>query len=585
MPGYESAIKVYYCKQTESPADEHRLAPAPIINISPEIYYANDSVVGYTYNISLTGYANALRKDLNSNSTDYGADKTIEHMGDIREIFNFNGGNLYIKQGSDDIIVAKGATIKNITLNASENRWVNYSQYNIEIEFNEVDFIGCVANDQISCASTLFHTPNQSGNHIVSDHLIDMKQYKIKEFNDKWSFVIDEQIYNSHDDYYNNIFKVTYSLSATGKNYYVDDNLIPAWQQAKNFVQNRLHKQIMGLMGGILQIKANNNDGCAADIVPSGLYQVDNTSPRESGILDGFVTLRDGLPNYDIYNESIDCDTSEADGSFSITYNATLKRYNTALSPVENAAVHTFTLTDNYTRSQPQSASISVQGNIQGLVRGGFIYYNNDFVLPNNGTFITTVNSNETKYSNALAYFKKKVSSGSDLHDSMKTSLGITKAALLVKNNDGLPPKPSAFNVDHTYNDGIVSYNVTYDKALNEIKDRGYTNISIVRNDPIEIIQEFIVPGRISGPIIQKLNMKTSRTISINIEGRSKENKQCIELSELDVCNDSIPKFSIAQFDQMVSNDNINWIKTKEDYDSNPIDGSFTISLEYLCRG
>jgi hypothetical protein len=167
----------------------------------------------------------------------------------------------------------------------------------------------------------------------------------------------------------------------------------------------------------------------------------------------------------------------------------------------------------------------------------------------------------------------------------MKTSLGITKAALLVKNNDGLPPKPSAFNVDHTYNDGIVSYNVTYDKALNEIKDRGYTNISIVRNDPIEIIQEFIVPGRISGPIIQKLNMKTSRTISINIEGRSKENKQCIELSELDVCNDSIPKFSIAQFDQMVSNDNINWIKTKEDYDSNPIDGSFTISLEYLCRG
>jgi len=48
MPGYTSAVQAFYCKQSDTPGETHRLAPAPIISISPEIYYANDSIVGYT---------------------------------------------------------------------------------------------------------------------------------------------------------------------------------------------------------------------------------------------------------------------------------------------------------------------------------------------------------------------------------------------------------------------------------------------------------------------------------------------------------------------------------------------------------
>jgi hypothetical protein len=582
-------IEVFYCKSTESPLTEHKLSPSPSISISPEIYYANDSIIGYTYNITLTGYANALRKELDLNSVNFGTDKTIDHMGDIRYVFNTNGGNLYVKQGGQDILIAKGATIKNIDFSTSDNRWINYSQYSIQIEFNEIDFIGCSDNTTITCNSTIFHTPNQINNDSVNDNLIDMKKYKIKTFTDKWSFTIDDQIYQSYNNYYNNIFKVTYTISATGKNYYQNDNLAPAWQQAKSFVQDRLYKQINGLITGILKIKANNHDGCLADLSPSQLYSIDTTTPRESGLISHqgaphCSTLRDNIGcdiKYDIYNESINCDTSESDGTFNLTYSATLKRNNPALSPLENAATHTFTKS----LSVSDDVTVAIQGNIQGLVRGGFLYYNNDFKLPNTGSFISTIDSTETKFSNALAYYKAQIGHESDLLDGFKNDINLSKSELMMKNPDSELPKPTSFNVDYSYANGTIGYNANYDRSFNTSRDRGYSNISIVRNDPTEIIQEFVIPGRAAGPIIQKLNMKTPRTISVSIEGASAENRRCIDLSQFNVCEDSLPKFQIKKFDQLIVNNNSNWIKTKEDYDSNPIDGSYSISLEYTCRG
>lgn len=569
-------ITVYYCKQSENPGSSHRISPAPTITISPEVYYANDSIVGYTYNVTLKGYANALRKDLEPNSTNFGADKTIDHMGYIRTIFNTNGGNLYIKDGNNDIIVAKGATIKNISYETSNNKWVNYSPFTIEIEFNEIDFIGCSNNSEILCNSSLFHTPNQNANTIASDNLVDMKKYKIKSFSDKWSFTIDNQIYES-----NSVFKVNYTLSATGKNYYIDDQLVPAWQQAKLFVQDRLYNQVFSLLNGVLQISSNNSDGCTPDKTPSTLHSIDNTSPRSSGLLSGFNTFRDTSATYDIYNEQITCDTSESDGSFSVTYNSTIKQYNPALTPVENAALHTYTHNLTVSDGPPQSVNINAQGNIQGLIRGGFIYYNNDYQLPNSGSFITAIDANETKYSNALAFYRAKIGSDTDLYDSTKEILNIKKSQLLIKGADGYPI-PSSFSLDHNYNDGTIAYNAAYDKNIAQSFDRGYTNISIVRNDPVEIIQEFVIPGRLNGPIIQKLNMRTARTISITISGASASNRSCAKLSDIDVCN-SLPQFNIPDFGTLVE-ENEAWIKTKEDYSSNKIDGSFSISLEYTCK-
>lgn len=577
MPGYNTALQVYYCKQTETPGSSHRLAPAPQISINPEIYYANDNVIGYTYKITLSGYANALRKELDETSVDYGLEPTVAHMGDIREIFNTNGGNLYIKQGNTNVLVAKGATIQNIKFNESENRWVNYSPYTIELEFNEIDLQGCENNSTINCNSSIFHQISEATHS--SDLLVDIKKYKIKEFKDSWTFTIDNQIYDNFGGIDNNVFKVTYNLSATGKNYYVNDNLVPAWQQARLFVQDKLYKQIFGLVSGSLQIDKDNQSSCDTLKTLATIHDTDTLSVRESGLLEGFTTIRDGNDiNYGVYNETISCDTSESDGSFNITYNATFKKYDPTLNPLANAILHSYTKNITTSTDQRLDASISVQGKVQGLVRGGFIHYNGDFTLPQSGTLITSIDSTDTKYNNALQYYNTKVGSSIDLFNSHKELLKIKKSQLLIKGDDGYP-SPSNFTLDHNYFDGAINYNATYERSLANAIDKGFTNITITRQDPVDIIQEFIVPGRIQGPIIQKLNMKTSRTVTVNIEGASPNNKKC---NIIDVCN-NIPSFNIDKFEQLLAESD-SWVKTKEDYTTNLLDGSYSISLEYTLR-
>ena len=296
MSGYNSQLQVYYCKQTESPGPAHRIAPAPQILISPEIYYANDSVIGYTYAVTLNGYANSLRKDLDSGSVDYGLAPTVDHIGHIREVFNTNGGNLYIKNGSQELLVAKGATVQKLEFKESDNRWVNYSPFTITIEFNEIDLKGCNQACAIGCSSSIFHQINNA--KITSDNLVDIKTYKLKEFKDKWTFTIDDKIYESFNNVYNNILKVDYTVSATGKNFYQNDNLVPAWQQARLFVQDRLYKQVKSLINGQLQINKDSNSACDATKDISQIYSTDYSPPKTSGLLEGFNTVADGSPTY-----------------------------------------------------------------------------------------------------------------------------------------------------------------------------------------------------------------------------------------------------------------------------------------------
>lgn len=572
MPGYNSNTQVYYCKQSVSPGPSHRIAPSPTISINPEIYYANDNVVGYTYTVTLNGYANALRKEVDSGSVLTGADETIQHMGDIRDILNFNGGNLYIKQGNNNIIVAKGATIKNLTFNNSDNRWVNYSPFTAELEFNEIDFIGCSNNPTIACNSSIFHTPNQSSNNILSDKLINIQQYKIKTFSDKWSFTIDNEVYQ------NNTFRVSYTLSATGKNYYVNDTLIPAWQQAKFFCQDRLYKQVKGLLDGILNINSSNKDGC---VEPA------KTTSTLHDIISGEGALSGS--NFEIYNETVSCDTSESDGTFSVTYNSIIKSRDTNISNSENAAIHTHSRTESVSDGDKYTVSITVNGTVQGLIPGSFIHHNIMYELPANGKFITLIGGdNFTKYTNALDYYYAKIGTSSDLKPDTKDATNVTHAALATRISSGYP-KPASFSLDHSYHEGTITYSASYDtdNARNQDENTsngGITSISVVHNDPVDIIQEFIIPGRAKGPIIQKLNMKTPKTMSININGTAKENKQCItNLSSVNICN-SLPITNIEGLEALTDPGD-GWIKTKEDYNSNPIDGSFSISLEYTATG
>ncbi|NBX98097.1 hypothetical protein EBQ81_04520 [bacterium] len=590
-------VNVYYYLFGENYSDATRLVPAPIININPEIYYANDSVIGYTYNVVLKGYANALRlNERPDNASSYGLGQVISHMDHIRKIFSANGGKLYVKDTNNlnnDILVAKGATIKNITFEPSDNLWTDYAPYTIEIEFNEIDFIGCSneTNDIIYCNNTFFHIP-QSGTNVLSSgtlpspYLVDIKKYKIKEFSDSFSFNLDNEVYTELPSIINHNFSVTYDVNATGKNFYMDDRLIPSWEMAKLFCQNRLVTQISGLFNKTLSvINPINYETHKAIDTPNEIFN--NINPY-SGTHSGLINLES---TYKIYNEVISCNTSESDGSFGLTYSAIFKKYDKLKNDDANSALHNFTKTVSHTDDDQQQVTISVQGNVQGLVEGGLISDLNkdDFELPANGTFIGKKTTDKTKYDYAKTAFLSYIQSntGDDLNNQLKALLDITNSGLLLIDNNSQPrtgqPKPTSFVVDHNYHEGSIDYTATYDSINSSTLDLGYTNISITRTFPTDIIQEFIIPGRAAGPIIQKLNMRNPGKISIKVDGMSPKNIS--SNSNIVPCN-SIPDYSdIIGIENIIAIDShSDYIKTLEEYTKNNIDGSFSISLEYLCR-
>jgi hypothetical protein len=177
----------------------------------------------------------------------------------------------------------------------SPNYGLNYIPYTVNIEFNEINFPGCNSNSGVDCTSSLFHL-NQTSQNITTDNLVDIETYKIKEFSDSWNFTIDNEIYkayyggNNSNNTENNTFKVQYQIQATGKNYYVDDTLVPAWHQARSFVQDRLYKQVKGLITGVETLEAGDfRNGCNTSRTANELYDV----VKGSGILGDFNTIPD----------------------------------------------------------------------------------------------------------------------------------------------------------------------------------------------------------------------------------------------------------------------------------------------------
>lgn len=590
--------------------ESKELKPAPLINVSPEFYYANDNIIGYTYNVTLNGYAAGIESNSIAYSGSQGFDLVVNSIDTIKQIFNHNGGSIEVwskdnLNNSSKLLTAKGALIKSIEFNTSDNYWTNYAPYTIELEFNDINFIGCSGNLETICNSGIFN------DYSATKNLVDTNKFKIKEFNDNWSFTI-QDIHQDYDNsFFNNIIELEYTISAVGKNYYGSINggtILPAWEQAKNFVQDRLHRQLMNSLNNILV--ATSHESCNPTDKLNEIFSHDSV-----GILDdiSFTNSSSSIKStggYKIYNEMISCQTSESKGSFSATYTSKLKRYNPNISPENNSVLHKYSKNITVNNDQKYSHSISIEGRIEGLLEGSLVDRSNYdlkdrfFELPANGKFFTAkfLPNTETKYNRALKFFNDQIGSEDDLNDYMKSKLGVTYLELglkempesdtnngVISTNSAPYPVCSNFSMGHDYSTGVVSYTAQYDSDLCVGLKRGYTNVSIVRNDPVAMVQEFIIPGRAAGPIIQNLNMLTQKTIAISINGADPRNKTCIDDLSTDVaiCNllSNGPYTNIENIVSIINNDNADWIRTKKDYTLNPIDGSFSINLEFTCVG
>ena len=553
---YNPLTKVYYGSNGSS---SDRLEPAPMISISTEMSYSNDNIIGYSYIVSINGTATAIK--LSTNTNDQGIKSVSNSVNEIRKIFSLNGGNLYVVNSSNETILeARGGIIKSVSFDESPNNWVNYVPYKVEIEFSEIIIDGCSISDPISCTSLGIDSSS------VSNNLIDISKYKIREFNDSWSFNLGDQIYNSYGPFFQNQhIEIEYSISAKGKHYYNETNkVLPAWEQAKNFVQDRLHTQVKGLILSILNRNSTPN-GCSASKNLTQLYAVSNP---------GSLDLSS---QHKIYNETIACEASEAEGSFSATYKAILKFDSNTLSP---DCIHTFNKVKNVTDdNRNRKSSISVQGSITGLIPGGLINTPNTIELPKTGQIFLRQNSNDTKYSKALFAYNK-ISNGSDINDTLKGLLDITNGDLFDEFPSCLDseasPKPSSFTTTHNYTEGVITYDVEYDSDRNCSDIGSYRNISITVEDSVPVVVEFIIPGKQNGPIIQRTGAMTPKRVIVNIEGVIGRN--CCPSTELsNACSapvtlpQDVPGAQIANF-----------ILTQNQVTTNLIDGSYSINRTYI---
>lgn len=618
MSIYKPDIKIYY----GSIAAENRLIPAPDISISIQNSYSNDTIIGYVYSFTLNGFATALDlrnvqygDSYGNELPDHGLGNVTDHIHKIRKTLAQNGNSLIIVDGQTNatILTAKAGILRSLSFDESENNWTKFAPYSATLEFNAVDFMSSTESCGTSFLDPESFPANKAG-------IVDINQFKIKSFNDSWSFNFEEgeayqRIKNietgTNLNINNSSFSIQYTINAVGKHFIENNKTLPAWEQAKNFVQYRLHSQVTNLLDNILK---NPYNTCGSS---DGLNDIN--VPGSNGLLSSL-----GNSLYKIYNETITCESSESEGSFSATYNAIVCPTPGAICEAcgvsvgnltwsSPGATHSITKSVKTTKEQTTgkiSKNISINGTIQGMIEGGLIRTPTVMQLPSKGA-ITIFNSiGSSKYSNAKTVLDKIYSDSDynaglgssgkrDLKPGFKSALGITLDQLNTGSETPTPPAtcpeddnatipdpphPSSFNLTHDYNSGTITYSLEYssDKSACGESGQKYSQISIQTTQPTKVIATFNVPNSDLCPTIQELGTYTAKKVTITVSGTDKScqgKPNDIDFGSIIECGscDSNEYLPISLPPEG------SYILTQKQYTKNPIDGSFTINLAYTC--
>lgn len=593
MSNYDPEIKIYY-----GPIDnnENRLIPAPDIAISLEYNYANDTIIGYTYIVTLTGVITSL--DLrNQNSVPNNPAQNIgavtDHMYKLRKLLTQNGRILNIVKNTDNSIIlkAKGGILRSLSFDESPNNWKNYASYTASLEFHSVDFVSHTED----CDSIFL---DQSTYPSGTAGIVDINKFKIKSFQDSWNITFDEnEAFNRYDNLLidNRSFNIQYTISATGKHFFDyenestgDSKLLPAWEQAKNFVQYRLHSQVMSLINGVL--KNTYNDGCTSSDDQTTI----NTPSNSNGLLESFDT------QYKIFNETISCEASESDGSFSATYTAVVKTINSGSAIwTHTHAKHTVSKSKTHTNiGDMKTTNISINGTIQGLEEGGLIRPGVHLSLPSAGSLLIYNGSPTNKYNNAKILLDKiynpnnynsgiGITGKRDINNQFKTALGITLQELEVNQGpyDSIAdaPHPISFNLTHDYNAGTINYSIEY--SSNNNCGNKYREMNIQITQPVKVTATFDRPNSNRSSMIQELGTYTPKTVSITINGV--DNSEIGQPTDIDL-EDELNGANVGYNNQGYLPVELpyagpNNIITQKQYTKNPMDGSYSVILNYIC--
>lgn len=559
-------IKMYY--GGESVSENERIQPVPKFSINQNPIFANDVIIGYFYTLELNGVCSKI-----DSAEDLGI-RDIRHalygMEYIRSLLMTNGKILTVLDEDDnELLVAKGGILKSLNFDTGNKSWTQNIPYSCSIEFNELLLMG----ESITCSSGYVDTNS------ITSHLVDINTHKIAQFSDSWSFNIEDEAQNfaltsdngSTLDVYDTVINISYNLSATGKNYFVSESgIVPAWLNAKSFVQERLYNQVKNIDG----ILALNGLACSPTKTLTEIHELVPASGNFNDI---------GL-SYSIYNEKITCSCSESDGTFGLNYSAILKKDEDNEFSSGNI-IHNFTKESSYAK-QGNRLSITINGDVQGLCEGGIVFTSGNFMLPNEGTLLVSSNNNN-RFSNAETFLSKILDTNyTDLSFSFKDKLNIlseisgTVPEDVITCTSGL--EPTTFSLTKNYTDGTISYSVGYSSDRycgRSIDGKTIAETTIVFDNPVPVLIETPIPN--GNFIIQDIGTYTSKKITLSSSGRT--DRLCCFSSDFltQFCLQSLEDF--LSFIDFPAADDGTLVTTEKQFTYDPLNGSYTLNIGYTC--
>lgn len=232
------------------------------------------------------------------------------------------------------------------------------------------------------------------------------------------------------------------------------------------------------------------------------------------------------------------------------------------------------------------------------MIEGGLIKSSGTLYLPASGKLFKNTTYSEPptfpsgKYDSALIGYNN-IAGSSGLAEDLAQALSITYSGLGISGCSFLPltgiPLAANHSVTHDYSAGTINFTTVYNnkKACqgNGVGNR-ITNSTIVIDEPLPRIAQFVVPGKKSGPIIQRIGTDTPRYITVTVEGVD-HNAGCVSPKSVieNICANGIVLTENSGYPLKLYYDD--FIKkgmklVDNKYAYNRTDGSYSIVRKYL---
>ena len=277
----------------------------------------------------------------------------------------------------------------------------------------------------------------------------------INNYDETWALEIDEATGEAVDIPYS--YRISHNINATGKTHYSPGgSKLPAWEQARTFVQNRLSDNI--------------ND------YPNIMGKIGNGTVNLVNSYGGFNHVR---------SENI----SESNGTYSVSENWVI---------ASGSAYENFSTSISSSNSEA-FVSVSIDGNIKGLSQ----------ITPSG------FGSSETSaYDNALLKYNKITNSGqfgltSDVFTRANNHVAVQ-----------LNSQPLTITIANNEYNGEINYNLAFNnRPTNIISGVLSEDISVSDTYPGDVFATIPVLGRKTGPVLQYVGSRTEykRDVTINL--------------------------------------------------------------------